>query len=46
VEVAARPAAGTAVERVTFSVNLTGPLTQVLRLGMDERTRVQLAPAR
>jgi hypothetical protein len=46
VVVGARPAAGTAVERVTFSVNLTGPLTQVLRLGMDERMRVQIPRAR
>lgn len=46
VEVAARPTIGTAVERVTFSINLSGPLTQVLRLGLDERTRVRMAPGR
>jgi hypothetical protein len=46
VEVAARPTAGSAVERVTFSINLSGPLTQVLKLGMDDRAKVRMAPSR
>lgn len=40
VEVAARPAAGSAVERVSFTVNVAGPLQQVLEIGLDERARL------
>jgi hypothetical protein len=42
VEVAARPTAGSAVERVTFAVNVTGPLTEVLKLGFDDRAKVRV----
>jgi hypothetical protein len=42
VEVAARPTAGSAVERVTFAVNVTGPLTEVLKLGLDDRAKVRV----
>jgi len=40
VKVAARPAAGSAVERVSFTVNVAGPLQQVLEIGLDERARL------
>lgn len=40
VEVAARPASGSAVERVSFTVNVAGPLQQVLEIGLDERARL------
>ena len=33
---------GDVVEQVTFSVNVSGPLDQVLRLGMDNRAKVRL----
>ncbi len=42
VELAARPAAGGAVERVTFTVNVAGPLNQVLRLGLNEGLKVKV----
>ncbi len=37
VEVTARPATGSAVELVSFTVNVAGSLQQVLQLGMDDR---------
>ncbi len=40
VMVAARPANGSVVERVTFTINVAGPLEQVVRLGLDERARL------
>jgi hypothetical protein len=40
VTVAARPAAGAVVERVTFTINVAGPLEQVVRLGLDDRARL------
>lgn len=43
VEVAARPAAGSAVERVSFTVNVAGPLQQVLEIGLDERARLNFS---
>ena len=42
VELAARPAAGGAVERVTFTVNVAGPLNQVLRLGLNNGAKVKV----
>ena len=33
---------GDVVEQVTFSVNVSGPLDQVLRLGMDSRAKVRV----
>jgi hypothetical protein len=46
VEVTARPPAGSTVKLVTFSLNLSGPLEHVLRLGADSRAKIQLAPRR
>lgn len=40
VEVAARPPAGSAVEAVDFTVNVAGPLQQVLEIGLDDRARL------
>lgn len=34
--------AGDVVEKVTFTVNVSGPLDQVLRLGMDERAKIRV----
>ncbi len=42
VEVVARPATGAAVEKVSFTLNVSGPLDEVLRLGSDERVKLQL----
>ena len=42
VEISARPASGEAVKKVTFTVNLSGPLAQVLRLGLDDRAKVRV----
>lgn len=43
VAVTARPAsAGTVVDVVTFDVNVAGPLNQVLRLGTDQRVKLQV----
>jgi hypothetical protein len=42
VQVAARPADDRVVERVTFAVNVSGPLNAVLRLGTDKRVHLQL----
>jgi hypothetical protein len=44
VEVSARPIGGGVVDRVTFTVNVAGPLTQVLRLGLNDRAKVSVAP--
>lgn len=38
--------AGDVVEKVTFTVNVSGPLDQVLRLGMDERAKIRVNPAK
>jgi hypothetical protein len=46
VEVSARPPAGSLVELVTFTINLAGPLEQVLKLGMDERASVNFSPGK
>lgn len=35
-----RPPGDTLVKRVTFDVNLAGPLTEVLRLGSDDRVKI------
>ena len=40
VELAAHPTAGSAVQRVTFAVNVTGPLMEVLKLGLDDRAKI------
>lgn len=42
VELAARPAAAGAVERVIFTVNVAGPLDQVLRLGFNGGVKVNV----
>jgi len=42
VEVVARPVAGTAVGKVSFTLNVSGPLDEVLRLGSDERVNMNL----
>lgn len=41
VEVAARPAEGNIVERVSFNINVSGPLKEVLLLGSDDRVRLE-----
>lgn len=41
VEVMARPSEGGVVESVSFTINLAGPLQQVLQLGLDDRARVK-----
>lgn len=43
VEVAARPPAGSAVEKVSFTVNVAGPLQQVLEIGLDDRARLNFS---
>ena len=41
VELVTRPTgAGDVVDKVTFSVNVSGPLDQVLRLGLDDRAKI------
>lgn len=40
VRVTARPAQGSVVEQVTFAINVSGPLDQVLRLGTNERVKL------
>lgn len=42
VAVEARPATGGLVEKVSFKINVAGPLEQVLRLGTEGRVRVQM----
>lgn len=42
VKISARPADGRVVERVDFTVNVSGPLDQVIKLGMDDRARMNL----
>jgi hypothetical protein len=37
VEISARPAAGSIVEQVSFTVNVAGPLREVLELGLNDR---------
>jgi hypothetical protein len=37
---------GDVVEKVTFTVNVSGPLDQVLRLGMDERAKIRVNPVK
>jgi hypothetical protein len=44
--VAARPALGGAVERVAFTINVSGPLDQVVRLGLDDRSRLNFRRGR
>lgn len=46
VMVAARPVVGGAVERVTFTINVSGPLDQVVRLGLDDRARLNFRSGR
>lgn len=43
VEIVARPAAGGVVEQVSFTVNVAGPLQQVLQLGLDGRARLNFS---
>jgi hypothetical protein len=40
VAVTARPLAGSAVELVSFTINIAGPLQQVLEIGLDDRARL------
>lgn len=40
VEVAARPPAGSAVENLRFTVNVAGPLQQVLALGLNDKAKI------
>ena len=40
VDIAARPAGGGVVDRVTFAVNVFGPLSQVVRLGLNQTLKV------
>lgn len=42
VAVIARPASGGLVEQVSFTINVAGPLEQVLRLGTEGKVRVQM----
>lgn len=42
VAVVARPATGGVVEKVSFTINVAGPLEQVLRLGTEGKVRVQM----
>jgi len=42
VKISARPADGRVVERVDFTVNVSGPLDQVIKLGMDDRARMNM----
>jgi hypothetical protein len=47
VEVVARTTGvGDVVEKVTFTVNVSGPLDQVLRLGLDNRAKIRLNSAK
>jgi hypothetical protein len=40
VDVSARPPAGSIVEQVSFTINVAGPLKQVIELGLDDRARI------
>ena len=43
VDIVARPAgAGDVVEKITFSVNVSGPLDQVLQLGFKDRATIRV----
>jgi len=43
-DLVARPAAGSPVDAtLSFAVNVSGPLQQVLDLGLDDRSRIELA---
>ncbi len=42
VRVVAHPTGEAVVERVDFTVNVSGPLDQVIRLGLDERAQLNL----
>lgn len=44
VNISARPATPGPVDKVTFEINLSGPLEQVIRLGLDERVKVRAGP--
>lgn len=43
VAVTARPPAGSAVELVSFTINIAGPLQQVLEIGLDDRARLNFS---
>ncbi len=46
VRVVARPTGvGDVVEKVTFNVNVSGPLDQVMRLGLDDRAKIRVNAA-
>ncbi|MBP6506804.1 MAG: YdbH domain-containing protein [Opitutaceae bacterium] len=44
VEVSARPPAGSIVEQVSFTINVAGPLEQILKLGLDDRAKIKFGP--
>jgi len=44
VEVTARPPKGSIVEQVSFTINVAGPLKQVLDLSLDDRARINFKP--
>ena len=46
VAVTARPADGTVVEKVTFAINVAGPLDQVLRLGTSGGVKLDFGSSR
>lgn len=47
IEVVARTTGvGDVVEKVTFTVNVSGPLDQVLRLGLDDRAKIRFNPGK
>lgn len=46
VKVIARPADGSVVEKVTFDVNVSGPLDQVLKLGTSDRVKLNFGVSR
>ena len=47
VEVVARPTGtGDVLKKITFTVNVSGPLDQVLRLGLDDRAKIRVNAAK
>jgi hypothetical protein len=43
VDVVARPTGvGDVLEKITFTVNVSGPLDQVLRLGLNDRAKIRV----
>ncbi|MBE7538901.1 MAG: YdbH domain-containing protein [Opitutaceae bacterium] len=46
VRISARPAVSSAVDRIDFEVNVSGPLDEVIRLGMDKKVSIKNGGAR